>query len=698
MSKAQILRSLVNQRLTAAAEEIFELFERTIAEHEEELSRSKEENERQRKLLDAVFNPQLRLQKADVQQLLVVKEEVPPEQHEWSSSLDQEDPEPPHIKEEQEELWTSQEGEQLQGLEEADTKFSITPVKREVDEEEAHSTQRHQRQTEQMELQILRSLVNQRLTAPAEEIFGLFERTIAEYEEELSRSKEENERQRKLLDAVFKPQLRLHRADVQQLLVVKEEVTPEQQEWSSSLGQEDPEPPHIKEEHEELWTSQEGEQLPGLEEADTKFSFTPLKREEDEEEARSSQLHQRQTEQMETEADGEDCGGPEPDRNSDPDRHQEPDPDEKTGDSSESETDDSEDWKETREPQSGSNSLKNDEVPVSDSRCGTGGKQFRCSDCEKTFGTRGALKKHMIIHTGERPYSCSVCNKTFPRNGTLNLHMRIHTGEKPYSCSVCKKSFRRNHDLQRHFKAHTGEKPYSCSECGKGFIDKGALKAHNRIHTEEKPYSCSVCKKSFKRSHCLQTHMRIHTGEKPYSCSECGKSYIDKGSLKKHIRTHTGEKPYSCSVCKKPFRVSHHLQMHLKAHRGEKPFSCSECGKGFIDKGTLKNHIRIHTGEKPYSCSECGKGFSQSGTLTLHMRIHTGEKLFRCSVCGKDFFETGALKKHMRIHTGEKPYSCSVCNKSFAQSGALTSHMRIHTGEKPYRRSVCDESLKPCQL
>ncbi|TDH09803.1 hypothetical protein EPR50_G00092530 [Perca flavescens] len=62
-------------------------------------------------------------------------------------------------------------------------------------------------------VQMLRSLVEQRLTAAAEEIFGLFERTIAEYEEELCRSKEKNERQQKLLDAVFNPQLRLHRAD-----------------------------------------------------------------------------------------------------------------------------------------------------------------------------------------------------------------------------------------------------------------------------------------------------------------------------------------------------------------------------------------------------------------------------------------------------------------------------------------------------
>ncbi|KAI3358992.1 hypothetical protein L3Q82_015374 [Scortum barcoo] len=212
---------------------------------------------------------------------------------------------------------------------------------------------------------MLRALVKQRLTAAAEEIFVLFERTIAEYEEELSRSKEENERQRKLLDAVFKPEVRLHRADVQQLLVRKEEVPPEQQDWSSSLDQEDPEPPHIKEEQEEVWSSQEGEQLQGLEEADiSKFPFTPVpvKSEDDEEKPQSSQLHQTHTEQMETGADGEDCGGPEPARNSDPDQHLQPDADEKTSDSSDPETDDSDDWEETREAQSGLNCPNNGPV------------------------------------------------------------------------------------------------------------------------------------------------------------------------------------------------------------------------------------------------------------------------------------------------------------------------------------------------
>ncbi|XP_071357108.1 zinc finger protein OZF-like isoform X2 [Trachinotus anak] len=62
MSKIEMLRLLINQRLTAAAEEIFGVFGRTIAEYEEEISRSKLEIDRQRRLLDLSRTPQISLQ------------------------------------------------------------------------------------------------------------------------------------------------------------------------------------------------------------------------------------------------------------------------------------------------------------------------------------------------------------------------------------------------------------------------------------------------------------------------------------------------------------------------------------------------------------------------------------------------------------------------------------------------------------
>lgn len=62
MSKIELLRLLINQRLTAAAEEIFGVFGRTIAEYEEEISRSKLEIDRQRRLLELCRTPQISVQ------------------------------------------------------------------------------------------------------------------------------------------------------------------------------------------------------------------------------------------------------------------------------------------------------------------------------------------------------------------------------------------------------------------------------------------------------------------------------------------------------------------------------------------------------------------------------------------------------------------------------------------------------------
>ncbi|XP_056264005.1 zinc finger protein with KRAB and SCAN domains 8-like isoform X2 [Pseudoliparis swirei] len=340
-------------------------------------------------------------------------------------------------------------------------------------------------------VQMLRCFVNQRLTAAAQEICGLFERTIAEYEEELCASREENERHRKLLHAVFNPEVRIQRADVQQ--VVKDEVPPEQ-DWSSSLDQQDPEPPHIKEDQqdpepphlkedqqdpepplikedqEDLWTNREGEQLQGLE---------ALKSEDDEEEAQSSHLHQRLTEHMETLEDGEDCGGPEPDRKSGPDRKSAPGRRmsplqlyswDMASQRYEQVTEVSVGWTQGSEPPPDLNLMKNNENNYV--------KPYRCSTCGKRFNQNSNLKTHMRTHTGEKPFSCATCGKRFGQKAHLQNHLKCHTGEKPYGCSCCSKCFSRSEHLQLHMRTHTGEKPFGCTICDKRFTWLGQLKSH----------------------------------------------------------------------------------------------------------------------------------------------------------------------------------------------------------------------------
>ncbi|XP_036936652.1 zinc finger protein 260-like isoform X2 [Acanthopagrus latus] len=642
---------------------------------------------------------------AGVQQLM--KEEVSPE---WSPSLDQKDPEPLHIKEEQEELLTSQEGSQVNGPEEADiTMYPLTAV------------------------------------------------TV--------KSEDDEDDEEKPPTSQLPPRQSFH-VDVQQLLVIKEEVS---SEWSPSLDQEDSKPLHIKEEQEELWTSQEGKQVNGLEGADiTRYTFTAviIKSEDVEEKPQTSQLNQSKTEknggaepsasswatQIKRENDGEDRGGSEPDRNRDQGSH----PQSNTADCPETEV--NSDWKPLSDtgsitedsdgniwlPEPGVNAVKYKEALESNVGCTAAKKKFSCfecrkgflcklslqrhmksstclvdkksypetqsvdsqirveigkrsvscDDCGKRFETPGNLRKHMRFHTRDKPFGCVVCGKGFTQKGDLNAHKILHTGQKPFACDVCGKRFPLNKYLKTHMIVHTREKQFGCDVCGTQFSLMQTLKRHMLVHNEGRPFGCDVCGKRFPRKKHVTIHMRVHTGERPFGCADCDKRFAEEGNLKRHMRVHTGEKTFCCTVCGIKFKKTAHLRKHMKVHTGEKPFACGDCGRGYNFKQALDKHMQVHTGETPFFCNVCGKIFHGPAWLKSHMRIHSEEKPYDCHVCGKSCSQPGNLKKHMRVHTEAKTYTCDVCSKTFRQLYTLKRHMTVHTGEKPYSCDQCSKRFR----
>ncbi|XP_034050555.1 putative uncharacterized protein DDB_G0271606 [Thalassophryne amazonica] len=211
-------------------------------------------------------------------QQLVIKEEILPEQQELNLSVDQKD-----VKQEQEEVWTSNKGQQLHWLDTEKTKFCFArvPVKTENDDEIPQSSQVLQNSD------MLQQLVIKEEMLPEQQELNLSvnQNDVKQEQEEVWTSNEgqqlhwldtektkfrfarvpvktEND------DEIPQSSQVLQNSDMLQQLVIKEEMLPEQQELNLSVDQKD-----VKQEQEEVWTSNKGQQLHWLDTEKTKFRF-----------------------------------------------------------------------------------------------------------------------------------------------------------------------------------------------------------------------------------------------------------------------------------------------------------------------------------------------------------------------------------------------------------------------------------------
>ncbi|KAL0962334.1 hypothetical protein UPYG_G00338750 [Umbra pygmaea] len=357
-------------------------------------------------------------------------------------------------------------------------------------------------------LESLHCFLSQRLTAVAVEILGAVEKVLAEYQEEISQFKEDNDRLRRQLPMT--PEIKQCRTGTQPLSLkgfIK--VVPEQQyckeECYPSLRQEEP-PTHIKEEPEEQKTSKEQhfQELEGNNELT--LGSPCVKSEWDHESVSHSSA-----------VIGDQIHSPPLDPGTPLEAHS--------------------------------------------SKLSTMSKTDHCSfDCGKVFALKSDLHRHVIL-TRERPIEC-------PYNSTCELKTVLPLSLSGYPCHICGKTFKNNGHLSQHMRIHKRERPFSCKDCGKSFYTRGLLKVHAQTHKGEKPFSCGDCGISFYQKGNLTQHLRTHTGEKPFSCGECGNKFSRKTHLNRHILTHTGVKRHGCSVCGRRFAENADLRKHVnKVHK-----------------------------------------------------------------------------------------------------------------------------------
>ncbi|ELU04944.1 hypothetical protein CAPTEDRAFT_83357, partial [Capitella teleta] len=276
-------------------------------------------------------------------------------------------------------------------------------------------------------------------------------------------------------------------------------------------------------------------------------------------------------------------------------------------------------------------------------------------------------------------YACKHCEHTCRELKLMREHLLRKHLEKRFKCTMCEKAFGIKRDLTRHLLVHRCDMTCTQKDCTFRCSKKREMKEHilkSHLWNAKPEFACpnDNCNYQASTEKNLNNHVKRLHGEKTFECTTCCKKFAMKKDLTNHMAYHL--RRYACYICDKILCSKTTLQLHIKnAHLNIRPHKCTQCNKSFYSQVQCRRHMVSHSDVRKHICSICNKSFKLRRALKIHSVIHMDSRPFKCEQCGKTFTQSGALTRHSRIHSGERPYSCGTCKQSFSDSSILRRHL-----------------------
>ncbi|XP_047242789.1 zinc finger protein 250-like isoform X3 [Girardinichthys multiradiatus] len=300
-----------------------------------------------------------------------------------------------------------------------------------------------------------------------------------------------------------------------------------------------------------------------------------------------------------------------------------------------------------------------------------------------------------LVKDEPQPTDCvAMGDETAPLQSPEDLDQSKESMHSDEEAAESDTSFRDgNEDLEKddEWKPNPEETEDDDPENPEGPHPKRALKGRPRRVVEkgqESKAPCQVCGVRYRTLSGFAKHAWSHADDPKSVCGVCGETFNSSEDLKGHLPVH--HKTYDCSYCGKAFFTTAGLKNHISLHTGEREFKCNICSKSFTYKSALDIHRWVHVEDRPHKCDMCPKSFGLKGQLVAHKKCHTSRDRYLCNICGRSVFDLRSLTRHKLTHSSERRFGCKVCGKRFKLEGTLKAHEKVHTvRDRMYLCHIC---------
>ncbi|KAG7188365.1 hypothetical protein KM043_008019 [Ampulex compressa] len=294
----------------------------------------------------------------------------------------------------------------------------------------------------------------------------------------------------------------------------------------------------------------------------------------------------------------------------------------------------------------------------------------RCAYCIKSFSTKLALQRHMIVHQRKTKlrYVCYACDKQFANVGKLKSHVfSSHNGAKE------KRTIKKNSiPEKRAFK-------FTCKVCTKQFTYQKSFVTHAKSHPE---YEQEVQEDN--------AHVdRVEAAEEKSQ---------EEALMLKELKEEDADEDEEQEEEEEEEDEEEEEEEEDDGDLPAENLQCTQCGKLFATKRNLKRHISTHSGLK-FNCTTCGKGFSRIDKLKDHEQSKHKEEVFGHSDDEDEDGTDNENKVNENLENRKKerhnrPHKCTMCPKAFAQAQSLANHLERHKRVKEtQKRFLCEPCL-----